>query len=424
LERKRRKIPLNNMAATGQQKTIENMMETAEISPVETTKADHLGSNKVDGIASIKPKDPLKTAMETGSAQAESNKAESSQSDELQTLPNQRNTLDGLPVKKVAKELVVLSTEQREAASTAANQTKEASKGGDSIILSAEQIGVESVDNLLTEPNRKDNSYISAEDLSKANDLKQSQLTKAYAVETLQEPSKAAALVSLKAGSKKAKKVRTDEQNKVDVEETILTEPTTADFLAAKSLSVLPRKNSVKELDVLPIQPNITEPPLSLASDPRSKVDALLLGQGGGPFANNTDNKQDELKKNKTNPNPKQTGRPYFSSILDQLIGGHGNERTSRTVDTESGGHEWRVSQKDADDSGDLKQGESVHQFHYEQVDGDPDIIYTTDIREFVSRWDGNSRSGDDTEISAKNLADDSIISQYEELSGKSLSYH
>jgi hypothetical protein len=57
-------------------------------------------------------------------------------------------------------------------------------------------------------------------------------------------------------------------------------------------------------------------------------------------------------------------------------------------------------------------------------VDGDPDIIYTTDIREFVSRWDGNSRSGDDTEISAKNLADDSIISQYEELSGKSLSYH
>ncbi len=413
LERKRRKIPLNNIAAAGQQKTMENVMETAEISPVDTTKADHLGSNKGDSIASIKPKDVLKTVMESDSAQAESNKVGFSQSDELQTLPNQGNTLDGLQGKTVAaKELVILSTEQREAAFTAAKQTKEASKGEDAIIISVEQIGVESADNLLQEPNRKDTRYISPEDLSKADDLKQSQLINADAVEMLQEPSRAEALVRLKADPEKAISVRTAEQNKGDVDETILTEPTTADFLAAKSLSVLPRKNSVKELDVLPIQPNITEPPLSLASDPRSKVDALLLGQGGGPFANNTDNKQDELKKNKTNPNPKQTGRPYFSSILDQLIGGHGNKRTSRTVDTESGGHEWRISQKDADDSGDLKQGESVHQFHYEQVDGDPAVVYTTDIRDegLVSRWDGNSRSG---EISVKILA---------ELPGKSLS--
>ena len=36
-ERKRRKIPLNNMTAAGQQKTIENMMETAEISPAQVS---------------------------------------------------------------------------------------------------------------------------------------------------------------------------------------------------------------------------------------------------------------------------------------------------------------------------------------------------------------------------------------------------
>jgi hypothetical protein len=430
-ERKRRKIPLNNMTAAGQQKTIENMMETAEISPVDATKSDHLGSSKLDGIASIKPKDVLKASMEANSAQTESNKTGSSQIDELQTLPNQGNTSDGLQVKKVAKELVVLSTEQREAASMAAIQTTEASKGEDPIILFAEKIGVESVDNLLTEPNRKDTMYISPADLSKGDPLEfqPSQLTKAESVEMLQEPSSAEALVSLKAGSKKANSVRTDEPNKVDVEESLLPEPTKADIPATNSLAVLPRKTSVKELDVLPIQ--LLRLPSEPSEKPSSKADALLLGQGGGLFANNTDNKQDELKNssNKTTPFLKQTGRPYFSSVLDQLIGGHrhGTERTSRTVvDTESGGHEWRVSKKfkgseDADDSGDLKQGESVHQFHYQQVEGDPAIVYTTDIREegLVSRWDGN-----DDEISSKNLEEDSIISQYGELPGKSLSYH
>ncbi len=407
------------MVAAGQQKTIEKMMETAEKSLVDTTKADHLGSKKVDDTASFQQKDVIKTAKEACTAQAESNKVGFSQSDELQTLPNTGNSLDGLQVKKVtAKELVVLSTEQREAASTPINQTAEASKGEDPIILFPEQIGAKSVDNLLKEPNRKNKSYFSASDLSKADDLKQSQHTKADAVENLQEPSK----VSLKAGSKKTKSVIKDEQNKGDVDETILTEPNSADFLAVKNLAVLPLKKNAKELDVLPIQP------LSLPSEPNEKptsmADDLLLGKGGSTLANSTDTKQDELKNNssnKTNPNPKQTGRPYFSSILDQLIGGHGNKRTSRTVDTESGGHEWGISQKDIDDSGDLKQGESVHQFHYQQVEGDPAIVYTTDIREegLVSRWDGN-----DDEISSKNLEDHSTISQYGELPGRSLSYH